>query len=590
MGKAKMGLRAAAVLAASGMALAACGSSGGGGGTTPGGGSSSGGSEAQGKKGGELTFITSSEQFNHLDPQRNYTGEDLAFANGYLQRTLTAYTISSDDSKAGELVPDLATDTGTPSDDAKTWEFTLKDGLKFEDGSDITCADVKYGVSRTFATDVITDGPTYAISMLDIPEAEDGSSVYKGPYAEGTPGQAEFDKAVQCSSDDKTITFKLKDPVADFNYTVTLLAFSPVPQEADTGEGYDDKPISSGPYKIENYTKGQNLTLVRNDNWSDTTDDYRPAYPDTINVQFAVDPAVVDQRMLDATQGEDATAITLGDSLQPENLATVFADGSEYQDRAVNAFDPYVRYIAINTAKLPDLKQRQAILAAADRAALLTIAGGEYAGDLADGVIKPNLDLDYQPTGLFTGALGQEIPDAGDPEYAKKLIEESGKPMPTLTFDYPQTPANDNVASSLIQSLGKAGITVKANPIERGTYYSVVQNPDRANELISAGWGPDWLNASTVIPELFTPTGGFNLSEYDNPDFNQKVATAKAETDRKKQGEMWAELNKEAAVQALTLPTRFGRAQRLHGANVGGADFLWAPYGSWAYAGLYVNS
>ena len=54
--------------------------------------------------------------------------------------------------------------------------------MTFEDGSPITCADVKYGVSRTFATDVITDGPTYAISLLDIPTDKDGNSVYKGPY------------------------------------------------------------------------------------------------------------------------------------------------------------------------------------------------------------------------------------------------------------------------------------------------------------------------------------------------------------------------------------------------------------------------
>ncbi len=64
----------------------------------------------------------------------------------------------------------MATDLGTPNEDATSWAFTLRDGVSFEDGTPVTCADVKYGVSRTFATDIITDGPSYAISYLDIAE------------------------------------------------------------------------------------------------------------------------------------------------------------------------------------------------------------------------------------------------------------------------------------------------------------------------------------------------------------------------------------------------------------------------------------
>ena len=159
--------------------------------------------------GGTLTFLTLQDQLQHLDPQRNYTGEDLAFANGYLQRTLTAYKYSPDGEEATGLVPDLATDTGTASADAKSWTFTLKDGVTFEDGTPITCEDVKYGVSRTFATDIITDGPTYAISLLDIPTDKDGNSVYKGPYVTKGSDAAAFDKAVECT-DDKTVVFHLK--------------------------------------------------------------------------------------------------------------------------------------------------------------------------------------------------------------------------------------------------------------------------------------------------------------------------------------------------------------------------------------------
>jgi peptide/nickel transport system substrate-binding protein len=584
MGKASVGLRAAALASASAMVLAACG-----GGSGDDGGSASGGEP---QKGGTLNLLTLNDQYTHLDPQRNYNGEELAFASGYLQRTLTQYKLSSDGATATELIPDLATDTGRPSKDAKTWEFTLRDGVTFEDGSPITCEDVKYGVSRTFATDVITDGPTYAISMLDIPKDKDGTSVYKGPYATQGNDTAAFDKAVECSEDDKTITFHLASPVGDFNYTVTLLAFSPVPKDADTGEKYDDKPVSSGPYKITEYAKGNQLVLDRNENWDPATDEYRPAYPDQIVVKFGLEASVIDQRMIQDS-GTDQQALS-PDAVEPASLSTVFSSG-RFDDRSVNELDPFVSYLAINTKKVPNLKHRQALMVALDRAQLRTTAGGQFAGDLGDGVIKPNLPKDYAPTGVWDGLLGQKVPDTGDPEFAKKLIAESGEPMPEITFDYNQTPTNDKQAASIVASLGRAGIKVKPNPIEQGQYYAIVLDPAKQGSMSLAGWGPDWSNASTIIPELFTPTGGFNLSQADDKSFTEKVTAAKAEIDRDKQAEMWKELNKEAMAQGWAIPTRFRYEQRLAGSKVKSASgedghvYLWAPYGSWSYADLYVQ-
>jgi peptide/nickel transport system substrate-binding protein len=578
MSKATTSAKVAALAAASALLLAACG------------GSDSGDAAASGEageptKGGALTFLTVNEQFNHLDPQRNYTGEDLAFATGYLQRTLVQYALSADDAEAGKLVTDMATDLGTPTEGGKIWSFTLKDGLKFEDGTPITCAEVAYGVSRTFATDIITDGPTYAISLLDIPKDDDGTSAYKGPY-DGT-GQELFDKAVTCSEDGKTVTFNLASPAADFNYTTTLTAFSPVPKAADTGEKYTDKPLSSGPYKIEEYTKGTALKLVRNDQYDPATDDSgRGAYPDTIEVKFAVPQSVSTQRLI-ADSSSDQQMTTIGLTIDPAQLAAIFND-PKFEDRRFNGYDPYVRYWAVNTQKVPNVEHRKAIAAAFPRSDLLTIAGGNFAGDLADGVIKPNLAIDYQPSGMWTGLLGANIPDNGDPEVAKQFIADSGEAMPELTLDYAKTEVNDKAAAAIVTAFEKAGIKITPNPIDPGGYYGIVMDPDKAGSLIGAGWGPDWLNASTVIPELFTPNGGFNLSLWDNAEFTKASDEAKLIADRTAQGAAWAELNKQAMADVLVVPTRFGKAQGMVGSKLGGA-YLWAPYGSWPYAALYAS-
>lgn len=548
------------------------------------------------KTGGTIYLLNPGEQFNRVDPQRAYTGEDLAFFSATIFRSLTAYTYSPDNAAASALLPDLATDTGTPTDGGQTWSFTLRDGVSFEDGSPITCADLAYGASRTFATDVISEGPTYAIAYLDIPTDEDGSSAYKGPYT--GVGQDLFDKAVTCSDDGKTITYHLKQPVADFNYTVTL-GFSPVPKAADTGAEYDKKPVSSGPYKIDSYTTGNGgkMVLVRNENWDAASDPYRTAYPDKWEVNFGIDPQVMDQRMIQSA-GPDETALMYG-TMQPENLATVFSDPATtlpaYAGRAVSGYDIYSRYYWINVNKIPDVKVRMAMAVALDRSALRKNAGGDFYGDYADGTIKPNIGQDYAPTGMWETLMGKAIPDTGDPEYAKQLLAEAGQSNLAIQYDYAQSPVGDKSAAIIVASLGLAGITVTPNPIERGKYYSVVFDPEQSGEFGTGGWGPDWPNASTVIPPLFTQEGGWDLSQVDDADFNARVKAAQVETDRAKQATMWQALNTETMQNVWVIPSFFGLQQFMMGTKLAtdhgpdGGFYLWGPYGSNPYGDLYIK-
>jgi len=571
------GTRLPIAAAAGALVLAACG----GGGDS----SAGGGGGGEGQAGGTAYILTNAEQLLTLDPQIVYTGEDLAFLGATLTRTLTNYQLSPDNKEGTTLVPDMATDTGTASNGGKTWQFTIRDGVTWETGDPVTCADIKYGTSRTFDLGVTEGGPTYAVAYLDIPSAEDGSSQYKGPSAKDAAGQALFDKAVTCSDDNKTITFNLKKPVPDFNYAVTLHSFAAVPQALDTGAEYGNKIVSNGPYKIESYEKGKGgkLVLVRNDKWNPDSDPFRKAYPDKWQVDFGLDETVIDQRLI-ADSGNDQTAMSQG--MLTATLPQVFEEASELTGRAIDAFDPYVRYVAINVEKVKDVKVRQAIAVAVDRAALLKNAGGKFAGDYADGVVKPNIGIDYAPTGLWDDLLGQAVPPEGDPEFAKKLLAEAGVKDLTLTYDYAQSDDNDKAAAIWVESLKRAGITVKPNPIEAGQYYGVVF--DNPNELIGGGWGPDWPNASTVIPPLYTVEGGWDLSRVDDKAFNEKVQAASIELDRTKQATLWQELNKEAAKNMWVVPLRFGRDQRMAGSKIG-PIYSWPAYGSWPYAEMYVK-
>ena len=131
------------------------------------------------------------------DPQRLNIGADMAFAGRVFQRTLTAWAPATRQNTLPALAPDLAMDTGKAGAGGRSWTFTLRTDAKWQDGRPVTCADVKYGISRTYATDQITGGLTYALDLLDVPYKPDGSSVYAGPYRK--TGQAAYDRAVSCS-------------------------------------------------------------------------------------------------------------------------------------------------------------------------------------------------------------------------------------------------------------------------------------------------------------------------------------------------------------------------------------------------------
>ncbi len=545
--------------------------------------------------GGTLYFITHAEQFDHVDPARVYTGRDIALFNSYIYRNLVSYK-PVPGSAGSSLVADLATNTGVPSNAAKTWKFTLRAGITWEDGSPVTCADVAYGVSRPFAADVITDGPQYLVQALDIPKDKDGSSAYKGPYKK--TGQALFDKAVSCSGN--TITFKLNRSFADFNYALTYPAGAPVKKSKDTGDKYDLRPFANGPYKIASYKIGDQMELVRNDKWKKSSDTVRTPYPDNIVIRFGLAEDVRDAIMLEDQIPNTASL----DALQPANTRAFFADAKKKAQR-FNVYDPYVRYAAMNVSKghMDCLDVRKAVFFAINTQALIDLSGGSvFYGDPGDNPVKPVLGLDYKKT---TGNIHDpQWKITGNATYAASLLEKAKTSCPDaydratnpakgIVWDIAQSATNQK-ASVLIQDAVKAaGINMKFNFIPSGQYYSTVLNTEKQNDISSAGWGADWANASTVIPELFTKEGGFNLSQNWNDAayaaFKKKSDATKEETNRAKQAKGWQELSQYVMDQYWIIRPVFSKTQNVWGSKVGGV-YYWEPQGNFGFGQMYVKN
>jgi peptide/nickel transport system substrate-binding protein len=159
-----------------------------------------------------------------------------------------------------------------------------------------------------------------------------------------------------------------------------------------------------------------------------------------------------------------------------------------------------------------------------------------------------------------------------------------------LTFDHPDNPTWAKNVAIWIESAKEAGIVIKSNPIEPGKYYSVVMDPALQGDISRAGWAADWLNASTVMPELFGE-GGFNISQNQEdaafPAYKALMDEALAQTDRNAQADLWKKANQYALDQVWAIPTWFSKTQEFRGTGIGGA-YVWYPYGSHNFAALYV--
>ena len=142
-----------------------------------------------------------------------------------------------------EIAPDLATSLGEHNADFTTWTYKLKSGLKWSNGEPITPMDVKYGVERLFATDVINGGPSsYFTTTIDHPKD------YEGPYKSG-----DLDSI---TTTDDSITFKLSSAYADWPYLMAMAASAPVPYKTEGGKGfvgatYTKHPIVVRPVHVQ---------------------------------------------------------------------------------------------------------------------------------------------------------------------------------------------------------------------------------------------------------------------------------------------------------------------------------------------------
>lgn len=487
-----------------------------------------------------------------LDPQRSYLPGIWNLMRLY---TRTLVTYSSEPGRTDELVPDLATDLGTRSEDGLSWTFTLREGVLFENGRPITAQDVKYGIQRSFASDVIVGGPTYVVDLFDDP-----ANPYPGPYSreEDDPDLVSVE-----TPDERTIVFRLRAPAPQLLHVLALPSSSPVPPEADTRGDYAIDPVSSGPYAITSVDVATGIRLDRNPHWDPATDDVRTALPDTVIVRTGLAGVERDQALLAGSADVDIS----GSGAQAPTIARLGdEDNEDLRDRVDDLTTGALRLLALPTNVEPfdDPACRAAVAAAIDRDAVQEALGEGNA---------------VRTSRLWSQALGggSDDGDSGpDLDAAGAHLEECGLPEGFSTvLAVPDARTSVEVADTVAEQLGRIGIEVEVRPLEAASFYArEVGNPD---SVVANGYGivlatstPDFPTAASLLTPLVDGrsvrlVGNPNYARLDDPEINALVDAARIAEDGEAAREAWRAVAAAAEETDAYVPLAETRVQLVAG-------------------------
>jgi peptide/nickel transport system substrate-binding protein len=475
-----------------------------------------------------------------------------------------------------QLVPDLATDTGTVSADGLTWTYHLRSGATYEDGSEIKASDVKYAIERSnYGQDTLKNGPAYFTQVLQ------DSTSYKGPYLD--KNKSDGVSGIVADDATGTITFHLTQKFADFPELAALPSTVPVPQAKDTGADYYKNILSSGQYKIASYIAGKSVTLVPNPNFKSATDPegIHKVTADKITVQLNLSQDQLDQELLHGQLDVDLDGTGVGTTAQSQILANP-ALKAQADDGYTNA----LTYMTINTTVKPfdNLACRQAVEYAVDKTTVQSAEGGAIGGgDIASTLLTPDM-AGYQQSNRYPSPGNQ-----GDPATAKTSLQTCQAAEPgafngdgSLNVNLSarsDRPKEVNAAVAIQAALKLANINVNIDKYPASSYFSqFAGSPSfvKSNKIALSmmKWGADWADVYGDLDQVITSAGihsgggSTNLGEYSSSKIDSLFTQYLATTDTATRNKIGTSIDQQAMNDAAVVPLVYNKALIFHPSNV----------------------
>lgn len=364
----------------------------------------------------------------------------------------------------GGFIPAVASDY-IISDDAKTYTFTLRDGITFHDGTPVTIEDVKYSIDRY--AEIQGESSAFS-SLVDSVEVQD----------------------------DKTLVVNLKESYSEF---LPMMTIAIIPQSNEDPAG---NPIGTGPFKYVSYTPGQNLELEKYDGY------WQEGVPSLDSVEFKfiadVDTAFVE------LQAGTIDILKYLTSAQAETL------GDDYN--IVQGSMNLVHAMYLNSAYEPLSKTevRQALCYAVDRDAINNFIFGGKSHIIGSHMI-PAMSKYYEPEA--------EIVYSYDPEKAKELLADAGYADGfdleiTVPSSYSQ---HVDSAQIIADELSQVGINVTLNQVEWSTW---LQDVYKGGNFQATVIGFDGTLAPSDWLKKYVTDDAKNFMHYSNTEYDDVFNTA----------------------------------------------------------------
>ena len=402
------------------------------------------------------------------------------------------------------------------SPDGLTWTFTMRDGLKWSDGTELNAKDFEYTFKRIADTNVAAPYAETVIGMIE---------GYKDAIDSKNPEKLN----VKASEDGKTLTVKLAYPCSYFDKIVAFGTMSPVQKATveKNGDSWATKPetyVCNGPYTITEWTPSEKIVCKKNEN-------YKGGWDSSKIVNDKLTFLLLEDSSASYTAYTGGTAQLIKD-VPTEEIPTLKKDKKDEFN-----VDPILGtyYLSMNLNKAPfnNKNVRKALSLAIDRDYVAnTVMQGTYTpayNYVGTGVddVDPGKFLENSKAANGGKTYISEDYKA-NLEEAKKALAEAGYPegkgFPTITYSTNDAGYHKALAEYLQQVYKDLGITMNIDIVD----WSSFTPKRRAGEYEMArnGWVMDYNDASNMI-ELFVSSNGNNDGKYNNPAFDKAVNDSK---------------------------------------------------------------
>ncbi|MFC3228397.1 ABC transporter substrate-binding protein [Marinibaculum pumilum] len=420
-----------------------------------------------------------------------------------------------------EIAPALA-EAWTISDDGLTYTFTLRENVRFHDGTPVDAAAVVFTFER----------------MLD----PDHPHADTGPF----PLAFFFDKLAAVDAlDPRTVRFTLSEPFAPFLSNLaypTALIVSPAAVRA-RGRDFGRHPVGSGPFRFADWQPNRRVMLEADPDYWDG-----PPGLDKVVFRPVTDTATRVAEMLSG-------GVDLMVEVPPDAVATFAAD-PDY--RLYQAAGPHLWFLILNLREGPlaDPRVRRAVNLAIDRQALVRdVLQGT--AEVATGAVPA----------AFAWAHDPDLPPwPHDPAAARRLLEEAGAVGAELTFYVTRGGSGMlspvAMAAAIQADLAAIGLQVRIESFEWNAYLARV-NAGLAGQadMAEMAWmtnDPDTLPFLALRSDAVPDQGGFNSGYYDSAEADRLIAAARRTADREERAALYRQLQRQLR-----------------------KDMPWAPVASW---------